>query len=351
MAKKMLGKVVAGAALGGASSWCSRRGSRSRTATRRRRARSTPSRTSSRLARGQAPRDLPGSAGARVRVVQGHRQGQAQAGRRRPGRGPRVARGGELLATTTRARTSTARTTGRHRARKRQGRARQGRQGQGRQGQGPRGQGRARQGRRRQGRRRQGQAAAAPPTDGQPGGQGGGAAADAYGDEGSKDWKGEEHGQDAEDGRDKKDWDSKDEDKKDWESKDEHGSARRLGQGLGDQGRARLASTARTRAGRTRTSTAPTSTARTRAGRTRTSTAPEDGSDKGWENKDEHGRRAWRYGKDEAARTSATGTGARVRLLRRGQGRQGRQAGSLRAQGLLRRGRARRAAARRGRRW
>ncbi|WUR58977.1 hypothetical protein OHS32_28435 [Micromonospora chokoriensis] len=55
------------------------------------------------------------------------------------------------------------------------------------------------------------------------GGQGGGAAADAAGDEGSKDWKGEEHGQDAE-GRDKKDWDSKDEDKKDWESKDEHGS-------------------------------------------------------------------------------------------------------------------------------
>ncbi|MGW3854258.1 hypothetical protein ACWD6H_05040, partial [Micromonospora arida] len=56
------------------------------------------------------------------------------------------------------------------------------------------------------------------------GGQGGGAAADAYGDEGSKDWKGEEHGQDAEEGRDKKDWDSKDEDKKGWESKDEHGS-------------------------------------------------------------------------------------------------------------------------------
>ncbi|WLS47987.1 hypothetical protein Q3V37_12575 [Micromonospora profundi] len=60
-----------------------------------------------------------------------------------------------------------------------------------------------------------------PPADSpQPGGQGGGAAADAYGDEGGKDWKGEEHGQDAENGRDK-DWGSKDEGKKDWESKDE----------------------------------------------------------------------------------------------------------------------------------
>ncbi|MFF5181511.1 hypothetical protein ACFY2Q_26065 [Micromonospora sp. NPDC000316] len=61
-----------------------------------------------------------------------------------------------------------------------------------------------------------------PADDAQPGGQGGGAA-DAYGDEGgkdSKDWKGEEHGQDAENGRDK-DWGSKDEGKKDWESKDE----------------------------------------------------------------------------------------------------------------------------------
>ncbi|MGW5578040.1 hypothetical protein [Micromonospora chokoriensis] len=55
----------------------------------------------------------------------------------------------------------------------------------------------------------------------QPGGQGGGAAADALGDEGGKDWKGEEHGQDADDSRDKKDWESKDEGKKDWESKDE----------------------------------------------------------------------------------------------------------------------------------
>ncbi|MFF0171439.1 hypothetical protein ACFYPU_00115, partial [Micromonospora profundi] len=54
-----------------------------------------------------------------------------------------------------------------------------------------------------------------PPADSpQPGGQGGGAAADAYGDEGGKDWKGEEHGQDAENGRDK-DWGSKDEGKKD----------------------------------------------------------------------------------------------------------------------------------------
>ncbi|MGC4771138.1 hypothetical protein ACLQ25_19455 [Micromonospora sp. DT44] len=57
--------------------------------------------------------------------------------------------------------------------------------------------------------------------DAQPGGQGGGAAADAYEDEDSKDWKGEEHGQDAQDDEGKKDWESKDEDKKDWESKDE----------------------------------------------------------------------------------------------------------------------------------
>ncbi|MEU7679783.1 hypothetical protein AB0C42_33785, partial [Micromonospora taraxaci] len=60
----------------------------------------------------------------------------------------------------------------------------------------------------------------------QPGGQGGGAAADAAADEGGKDWKGEEHGQDADDSRDKKDWDSKDEGKKDWESNG-HGSDER----------------------------------------------------------------------------------------------------------------------------
>ncbi|MET8309609.1 hypothetical protein [Micromonospora sp. NPDC005173] len=54
------------------------------------------------------------------------------------------------------------------------------------------------------------------PPNGERYGQGGGAAAD----EGSKDWKGEEHGQDAEDSRDKKDWESKDEDKKDRDSKD-----------------------------------------------------------------------------------------------------------------------------------
>ncbi|MFJ6165665.1 hypothetical protein ACIQH6_11150, partial [Micromonospora orduensis] len=65
-----------------------------------------------------------------------------------------------------------------------------------------------------------------PPADGaQPGGQGGGAAADAYGDEDSKDWKGEEHGQDAEDSR----GDKGHEDKKDWDSKgsDERGSDER----------------------------------------------------------------------------------------------------------------------------
>ncbi|MET8086854.1 hypothetical protein ABZT87_22595, partial [Micromonospora sp. NPDC005237] len=44
--------------------------------------------------------------------------------------------------------------------------------------------------------------------DAQPGGQGGGAAADASRDEDSKDWTGEEHGQDADDSRDKKDWES-----------------------------------------------------------------------------------------------------------------------------------------------
>ncbi|MBM0205218.1 hypothetical protein JNW90_20845 [Micromonospora sp. STR1s_5] len=95
------------------------------------------------------------------------------------------------------------------------------------------------------------------------GGQGGGAAADAYGDEGSKDWKGEEHGQDAEEGRDKKDWDSKDEDKKDWESKDEHGSEygsdERDGYGKDEHG-------------------------------------SDYGSDEGWESKDEHGSE---YGSDE----------------------------------------------------
>ncbi|WP_435207253.1 hypothetical protein [Micromonospora sp. bgisy143] len=64
--------------------------------------------------------------------------------------------------------------------------------------------------------------------DAQPDGQGGGAAADAYEDEDSKDskdWKGEEHGQDGRDDEGKKDWESKDEGKKDWESKDrEYGS-------------------------------------------------------------------------------------------------------------------------------
>ncbi|MEV4659871.1 hypothetical protein [Micromonospora sp. NPDC049301] len=53
------------------------------------------------------------------------------------------------------------------------------------------------------------------------GGYGGGAAADDKRDDNGKDWKGDEHGQDAEDSRDKKDWESKDEDKKDRESKDE----------------------------------------------------------------------------------------------------------------------------------
>ncbi|MEU5936071.1 hypothetical protein [Micromonospora sp. NPDC047187] len=101
------------------------------------------------------------------------------------------------------------------------------------------------------------------------GGQGGGAAADAYGDEGSKDWKGEEHGQDAEEGRDKKDWDSKDEHGSEygsdngWESKDEHGSEygsdERGGYGKDEHG-------------------------------------SEYGSDNGWESKDEHGSE---YGSDE----------------------------------------------------
>ncbi|MFF0369723.1 hypothetical protein ACFYPS_20375, partial [Micromonospora sp. NPDC005087] len=53
-------------------------------------------------------------------------------------------------------------------------------------------------------------------------GQGGGAAADGHRDEDSKDWKGEEHGQEGRDAKDegKKDWESKDEDKKDRDSKD-----------------------------------------------------------------------------------------------------------------------------------
>ncbi|WP_330465607.1 hypothetical protein [Micromonospora zamorensis] len=104
-----------------------------------------------------------------------------------------------------------------------------------------------------------------PADDAQPGGQGGGAAADAYGDEGSKDWKGEEHGQDADDSRDKKDWDSKDEGKKDWESKDEHGSDE-YGSDKGWESKDEHGS-------------------------------DEYGSDKGWESKDEHG--SDEYGSDK----------------------------------------------------
>ncbi|MEU8255407.1 hypothetical protein AB0C06_14230 [Micromonospora inaquosa] len=99
------------------------------------------------------------------------------------------------------------------------------------------------------------------------GGQGGGAAADAYADEDSKDWKGEEHGQDAEDSGDKKDWESKDEhgseygSDKGWESKDEHGSE--YGSDKGWESKDEHGS--------------------------------EYGSDKGWESKDEHGsdKRDW----------------------------------------------------------
>ncbi|MGC4849739.1 hypothetical protein ACLQ3F_21065 [Micromonospora sp. DT15] len=110
------------------------------------------------------------------------------------------------------------------------------------------------------------------------GGQGGGAAADAYGDEGSKDWKGEEHGQDAEEGRDKKDWDSKDEDKKDWESKDEHGSE--YGSDKGWENKDEHGSEYGSDKG----------------WENKDEHGSEYGSDKGWENKDEHGSE---YGSDE----------------------------------------------------
>ncbi len=105
--------------------------------------------------------------------------------------------------------------------------------------------------------------------------------------------------------RDKKDWESKDEPARrrlgqGWESKDEHGSSTARTR-AGSPRTSTAPSTARTRAGSPRTSTAP-STARTRAGSPRTSTAPSTAPDKGWESKDEHGSTSGGYG--QGARTS-----------------------------------------------
>ncbi|MBQ1011368.1 hypothetical protein KBX53_10500 [Micromonospora sp. M51] len=116
------------------------------------------------------------------------------------------------------------------------------------------------------------------------GGQGAGAAADAYGDENGKDWKGEEHGQDAEDSRDKKDWESKDEhgseygSDKGWESKDEHGSE--YGSDKGWESKDEHGSEYGSDKG----------------WESKDEHGSEYGSDKGWESKDEHGSE---YGSDE----------------------------------------------------